>query len=411
MTTRNVNGQIEDYLARLRSALEDVWPPRRDQIIADIEEHITAALEELADPTDAAVAQILAKIGDPSEIAAAAMSLEPPAEMPPATRHRLGAHEIIGVALLFGGVVMPVLGWLIGVILLWTSQVWTRRDKFIGTCLVPGGLLPAAWFLFRPATTNTANACVQALVSGAAQSSSTTPCATGVPVTNISTPSVVGALVLAFVFLVVPLLTAIYLLAVPAVRARRTRAGRNARTPGRRRMRLALTVAPIVLLVLAAVSIGTNSWPHTNIRDAVMNETPQYLQLYPVQTTASSSVPDHPPGSVDDGDTATFWATTNPIGQDVTLRFAGTDSLAAISVISGDQETPASFARFAHPQRVELLFSSGPPILLTLPDSAAYMDFTFAARSSTYLELKILSVYPGEAPCAITELAAYTLTD
>src|SRR5579872_4244858 len=69
VTTRNVNSQIDDYLIRLRAALEDVWPPRRDQILADIEEHIAAALEELEDPTEPAIAQMLAQVGDPSEIA------------------------------------------------------------------------------------------------------------------------------------------------------------------------------------------------------------------------------------------------------------------------------------------------------------------------------------------------------
>lgn len=43
--------------------------------------------------------------------------------------------------LLIGGIVLPVVGWIIGVVLLWASELWTRRDKLIGTFVVPGGLL------------------------------------------------------------------------------------------------------------------------------------------------------------------------------------------------------------------------------------------------------------------------------
>lgn len=43
--------------------------------------------------------------------------------------------------LLIGGIILPVLGWIIGVVILWASERWTRRDKLIGTLVVPGGLL------------------------------------------------------------------------------------------------------------------------------------------------------------------------------------------------------------------------------------------------------------------------------
>ena len=47
--------------------------------------------------------------------------------------------------LAFGGIV--VVGWPIGVWLLWTSHAWTRNEKLLGTFVVPGGLgLP--YFLF-----------------------------------------------------------------------------------------------------------------------------------------------------------------------------------------------------------------------------------------------------------------------
>ena len=44
------------------------------------------------------------------------------------------------IMLLVGGLVLPVIGWVIGIVLLWTSNVWNVRDKVIGTIFFPGGL-------------------------------------------------------------------------------------------------------------------------------------------------------------------------------------------------------------------------------------------------------------------------------
>jgi hypothetical protein len=53
-----------------------------------------------------------------------------------------GALEIAALILLpIGGLIVPVVGWFIGVILLWSSRVWTTREKLAGTLLLPGGLL------------------------------------------------------------------------------------------------------------------------------------------------------------------------------------------------------------------------------------------------------------------------------
>ena len=58
---------------------------------------------------------------------------------------RLTATEVATVwLLLVGGIVLPIVGWVIGVVLLWRSDVWTRNDKLIGTLVLPGGwMLPA----------------------------------------------------------------------------------------------------------------------------------------------------------------------------------------------------------------------------------------------------------------------------
>src|SRR5215216_378845 len=72
--------------------------------------------------------------GDPEDIAAEA-------------RERLGIRpkgsgwDVVAlIMLLVGGVILPVIGWIIGVVLLWVSETWTTREKLVGTLVVPGGL-------------------------------------------------------------------------------------------------------------------------------------------------------------------------------------------------------------------------------------------------------------------------------
>jgi hypothetical protein len=97
------------------------------------------------------VRNILDGLGDPAEIGADARDRSdvpaPPATVPT----KAGALEIGAlVMLLAGGLIFPVVGWLIGVALLWASNAWNVRDKLIGTLVWPGGIgLPlAGFFLF-----------------------------------------------------------------------------------------------------------------------------------------------------------------------------------------------------------------------------------------------------------------------
>ena len=55
--------------------------------------------------------------------------------------------EPLAIVLLLLGGLLGGVGWLVGVVLLWLSDVWTTRDKLIGTLVVPGGLaLPLVLF-------------------------------------------------------------------------------------------------------------------------------------------------------------------------------------------------------------------------------------------------------------------------
>lgn len=83
-----------------------------------------------------------------------------------------GWLETVALLLLLVGGFFYVVGWFAGVVLLWLSRVWTRRDKVIGTLVVPGGLLlPVLLLLGRVAPGGTSGACLvsnvrQACASG-----------------------------------------------------------------------------------------------------------------------------------------------------------------------------------------------------------------------------------------------------
>jgi len=124
---------VEDYLRRLRRSLRDL-PRGRREIVDEIREHVREALVVIPSPTESDVRNVLDRIGEPYEIAADARERF---GMPPARATWIDVAAIFLV--LVGGVVLPILGWFIGVTLLWTSRAWTTRDKLVGTLLLPGG--------------------------------------------------------------------------------------------------------------------------------------------------------------------------------------------------------------------------------------------------------------------------------
>ncbi|MFP5068961.1 hypothetical protein ACLFMI_04750 [Pseudonocardia nantongensis] len=48
------------------------------------------------------------------------------------------AYPVLTVLMLMlGGFVLPVLGWLAGVVMLWTGRAWTTGEKWLGTLVWP----------------------------------------------------------------------------------------------------------------------------------------------------------------------------------------------------------------------------------------------------------------------------------
>jgi uncharacterized membrane protein len=125
---------VADYLAGLDRELRGLPRARRRELVEEISGHIAEARADLETENEAAVRSLLDRLGEPEEIAAEARGRVE-------VEHRGSALDIVAlVLLLIGGLVLPVVGWVIGVVLLWISDTWTSTEKAIGTLIVPGGL-------------------------------------------------------------------------------------------------------------------------------------------------------------------------------------------------------------------------------------------------------------------------------
>lgn len=141
-----IDSTVRDYLRRLEdTAARSLTGRRRTELVAEVREHIDVARADLAPGDEAGILEVLDRLGDPEDIVAA--------EAGPARRARGTGREVAAVLLLlFGGFVFLV-GWLAGVLLLWTSDRWQRSDRLLGTFVVPGGLLAPFLFGLAPGKT------------------------------------------------------------------------------------------------------------------------------------------------------------------------------------------------------------------------------------------------------------------
>ena len=132
---------VRAYLDRLRAASRNLPPERRDELLAEVLEHIDAA--RVADPQggpEVATRNALDRLGPPEEIVRAESEgtsyADAPAypAAPPASPW--GGLEIAAVVLLaIGGVVLPIVGPLVGLVLAWSSSRWTRPQKAVASGL------------------------------------------------------------------------------------------------------------------------------------------------------------------------------------------------------------------------------------------------------------------------------------
>jgi hypothetical protein len=132
MTTTTTESLVADYLRQLERVARTLPAAERDELIAEIRDHLACGLA--AEASEADVRNLLDDLGAPADIVAAARGDSPPP--------RRGAREVFGLILLVSGL-PPLLGWLAGVGLVLWSPLWTARQKLLGILVWPGGLTVA----------------------------------------------------------------------------------------------------------------------------------------------------------------------------------------------------------------------------------------------------------------------------
>jgi len=131
MSERRTDRLVRDYLKAVDAASAALPRAARRELHAQIEEHIRVACS--GEPTEAEVRALLERLGEPEEIVAGEYGPQRPSR-------GIGAQAVSAIVLLLIGGFLAGIGWVAGVVLLWTSPAWTAREKLVGTLLVPGGL-------------------------------------------------------------------------------------------------------------------------------------------------------------------------------------------------------------------------------------------------------------------------------
>lgn len=129
MTTLHSDPLVADYLHRLDGAAGGLPAQQRAELVAEIRAHIDEALRathSTGSTGEAAVRNVLKRLGRPEEIMDAAVERTDPPE-----RRQVGGREVVALLALL----IPFMGWLIGSVLVLLSPAWTTRERRIGLAL------------------------------------------------------------------------------------------------------------------------------------------------------------------------------------------------------------------------------------------------------------------------------------
>src|SRR5579871_1180796 len=133
-----------DYLKRLRRAARTMPRAPRRELLEQIAAHIAEARAGAAP-----LRGVLDELGEPEDIAATGRA-----------SGRLGGSEIAAVVLLLIGGFIFLVGWFVGLVLLWASPRWRWPDKLLGTLVWPGGLAGVAFVGVYGTSSSSGVACV-----------------------------------------------------------------------------------------------------------------------------------------------------------------------------------------------------------------------------------------------------------
>ena len=144
-----------------REATRSLPTGKRETIVGDLESHIEQALP--ADAGEAEVRTVLDRLGSPESIAAEAGADDAHIL---AKKGPSRVKEIIGlIGISVGSLFIPLIGWVVGIVLVWMSPVWSKLQKTIATLVWPGG-----WFamLYLPLVSVRSSVSLDASVSNTA---------------------------------------------------------------------------------------------------------------------------------------------------------------------------------------------------------------------------------------------------
>src|SRR5207244_13230219 len=111
---------VDDYLRRLDDELTGLPRARRQEVVREISEHIAEARADAGTQSEAEIRTVLDRVGAPGDIADEAR------DRFGVQAKKAGRLEIAALVLLLVGGFLFVVGWLVGVVLLWASDVWTK---------------------------------------------------------------------------------------------------------------------------------------------------------------------------------------------------------------------------------------------------------------------------------------------
>lgn len=125
MNETQPQAEVDRYLERLDRALVGLPSGTALEIRDGIAEELS-----VLDPTS--VHERIVQLGDPAQIAAEAKAQSMPESGEGVAARRSVAYVIAtGAVIGFGGVVVPLIGWLVGLAMLWVSPVWHRWEKVV----------------------------------------------------------------------------------------------------------------------------------------------------------------------------------------------------------------------------------------------------------------------------------------
>ena len=138
MTVMDPNRLVDHYIDGLARAAQSLPAVRREELLADVRSHVA----ESGATTEAEVRNVLERLGSAEEILAEYE--DAPGAPPPRAEPRLRFQEYAVLVLLPLGGFLFIVGWLVGVALLWTSDRWRTGEKLLGTLFPPFGYLSFA---------------------------------------------------------------------------------------------------------------------------------------------------------------------------------------------------------------------------------------------------------------------------